>query len=514
MVRPRAKKSYVEAAASSDDEASKKGDDDVVEFSDSSSEDEAPPQRTPKPPPKKRLKGAPPPKKPAYKEVDSDDSGPDDAELEGDDSDFEVGETKRKTPSKAKPKAKTPSKKAKSSPKKSPKKAANGKAKKPAATPSRASGRAVKPTRYSVDSESEEESESESESEDERVPLSKRAKASAKKPANNKKTVQRSNLHPPVSEMIPQAIRRLRENPKKGSSLAAIKGFMAETWDVNIKQLNTKIKNYIINAVEDGELIRKSGSGIAGRFTVPGMKYKPKKKRKKIIKSDDEEKEDEGEYKPIKRARDEDREKEEKEKEERRLQRLEIEHKKALAREAERAAMPKKPVKKQEEYEVEYIKSKKEVGDTIFYQVKYRDFKKLWWEPEENLTGCSELVENFYLEEKIRLAEKEEEKKEMEDGEFVVSRILEVRFPKGKPREFLIRWKGCGEDDDTWEPEENLYCTDLIEKFMRNHEKMLEVSQKSLRIDPKPIARLNYTKNKRVVNRTGGTRVTYEGMDD
>lgn len=510
MVRPRAKKSYVEEVGSSGDEAPNKGDDDVVEFSDSSSEDEAPPQRTPKPPPKKRLKGAPPPKKTVYKEVDSDDSGPDDAELEGDDSDFEVEEeSKRKTPSKAKPKAKTPSKKAKSSPKK----AANGKAKKPPATPSRASGRAVKPTRYSVDSESEEEEDIESE--DERIPLSKRSKGSAKKPANNKKTVQRSNLHPPVSEMIPQAIRRLRENPKKGSSLAAIKGFMAENWDVNIKQINTKIKNYIINAVEDGELIRKSGSGISGRFTVPGMKYKPKKKRKKIIKSDDEgEKEDEGEYKPVKRARDEDREREEKEKEERRLQRLEIEHKKALAREAERAAMPKKPVKKKEEYEVEYIKSKKEVGDTIFYLVKYKDYKKLWWEPEENLTGCNELVENFYLEEKIRLAEEEEKKKDMEDGEFVVSRILEVRFPKGKPREFLIRWKGWGEDDDTWEPEDNLYCTDLIEKFMRNHEKMMQVSQKSLRIAPKPIARLNYTKNKRVANRTGGTRVTYEGMDD
>ena len=41
--------------------------------------------------------------------------------------------------------------------------------------------------------------------------------------------------------------------------MAAIKGFMAETWDVNIKQINTKIKNFITNAVEDGELIRKSG---------------------------------------------------------------------------------------------------------------------------------------------------------------------------------------------------------------------------------------------------------------
>jgi hypothetical protein len=54
--------------------------------------------------------------------------------------------------------------------------------------------------------------------------------------------------------------------------------------------------------------------------------------------------------------RDEDREREEKEKEERRLQRQEIEYKMAIAKEAERAAMPKKPVQKKEDYEVEYIK--------------------------------------------------------------------------------------------------------------------------------------------------------------
>ena len=41
------------------------------------------------------------------------------------------------------------------------------------------------------------------------------------------------------------------------------------------------------------------------------------------------------------------------------------------------------------------------------------------------------------------MAELEERKKALEEGgEFEVHRILEVKFPKGKPREFLIRYAG------------------------------------------------------------------------
>eukprot|EP00088_Acartia_fossae_P070901 TRINITY_DN9604_c0_g1_i13.p1 TRINITY_DN9604_c0_g1~~TRINITY_DN9604_c0_g1_i13.p1 ORF type:complete len:509 (-),score=155.29 TRINITY_DN9604_c0_g1_i13:244-1770(-) len=501
----KARKSYAENDDSGDDLP--KGDDHVSDFTDSSSEEEAAPVRTPKPPPKKRLKSAPP-KKIQYKEPESDDSGPDDAELEGEDSDFEVSKPKQRTPAQ-KPKPKTPTKKKNSTPKKKPEK--NGKKAKvsPASVSKsgRASGRATKPVRYSVDSESEEEGDSESD-----VEVIMTTKKNVKRPAIMKKSVRREPTHPPVSEMIPIAIRKLKENPRKGSSIAAIKGFMAEEWGANIKSLSSKIKNYLVNACSDGELIRRSGSGASGRFTVPGMKYKPKKRRKKIIKSDEEDNAEEAEYKPAKRARDEDRERELVDKEERRLQRQEMEYQKQL----EKEARPKKsPVKRKEEYEVEYIKSKREVGDVIYYLVKYKDYKKLWWEPEENLTGCAEIVENFYLEEKVRLAE-EEERKKMQDegGEYEVGRILEVRFPKGKAREFLIRWKGCGEDDDTWEPEENLNCEEMIEKFMAKHERMLEVSEKRLREAPKKIERLNYSKNPRFRGRHNGFRMTYEGMDD
>ncbi|XP_023348010.1 chromobox protein homolog 1 isoform X2 [Eurytemora carolleeae] len=51
--------------------------------------------------------------------------------------------------------------------------------------------------------------------------------------------------------------------------------------------------------------------------------------------------------------------------------------------------------------------------------------------------------------------------------EYEVERILEVRQRKGKT-EYLIKWKGYDtEDDNTWEPVENLDCKDKIEEFNR-----------------------------------------------
>jgi hypothetical protein len=53
--------------------------------------------------------------------------------------------------------------------------------------------------------------------------------------------------------------RKLGERPRKGSSLAAIKGYMAEEWGADIRHLAPKIKNYILSAVKDGELIQTKG---------------------------------------------------------------------------------------------------------------------------------------------------------------------------------------------------------------------------------------------------------------
>lgn len=43
---------------------------------------------------------------------------------------------------------------------------------------------------------------------------------------------------------------------------------------------------------------------------------------------------------------------------------------------------------------------------------------------------------------------------------------MKVCVRKNKTREFLIEWMGYRSDYNSWEPEKNLNCPDLIEDFM------------------------------------------------
>ena len=47
-------------------------------------------------------------------------------------------------------------------------------------------------------------------------------------------------------------------------------------------------------------------------------------------------------------------------------------------------------------------------------------------------------------------------------------------------REFLVRWKGWGPGDDTWEPEDNLDCPEIIEKFMDKWEETEAIRENRL----------------------------------
>lgn len=57
-----------------------------------------------------------------------------------------------------------------------------------------------------------------------------------------------------------------------------------------------------------------------------------------------------------------------------------------------------------------------------------------------------------------------------EELEYEVERILGVRAAGvGGGREFLVKWKGFGVEANTWEPEGNLGCGELVEEFWARH---------------------------------------------
>lgn len=60
--------------------------------------------------------------------------------------------------------------------------------------------------------------------------------------------------------------------------------------------------------------------------------------------------------------------------------------------------------------------------------------------------------------------EKASSSSDLKEEEYVVERIVDKRKVKGV-EEYLLKWKGYTDADNTWEPKDNLDCPDLIAQF-------------------------------------------------
>lgn len=86
-----------------------------------------------------------------------------------------------------------------------------------------------------------------------------------KSPAKAKKP-RTAPSHPKVSEMVNSAIKDLKE--RSGSSLQAIKKYIAQNYKVDAEKLAPFIRKYLKTAVVDGGLIQTKGKGASGSFRM------------------------------------------------------------------------------------------------------------------------------------------------------------------------------------------------------------------------------------------------------
>ncbi|KAJ2944384.1 hypothetical protein O0L34_g18386 [Tuta absoluta] len=220
---------------------------------------------------------------------------------------------------------------------------------------------------------------------------------------------------------------------------------------------------------------------------------------------------------------------------------------KKKSKKAEKEKQDEEGEDEEAEYEVEKIIDSKKIKGRLHYLIRWKGYSADTdsWEPENTLS-CQDLINKFNEEKenskeksgtkkgkkvnKRKSSSKKESKspakrpknewdseKADENAEYEVERILEVHHKKNGKREFLIHWKGWSNKFDSWEPESNLNCSDLIKKFMEKVDAAKGSDTRNLRVAPETTNRFTLqapSSGRRLSKRRGQTqRVRYDDAE-
>lgn len=150
-------------------------------------------------------------------------------------------------------------------------------------------------------------------------------------------------------------------------------------------------------------------------------------------------------------------------------------------------------------YEVEAILSSRVKHGKTQYRIRWKGYGPAddTWEDEENVNSPELLAAFLKNASKDKHHKKSPQKRATappkkaspkkpkitatadENTEWEVSKIIDYVNLKDGTRQFLVRWKGFKPKDDTWEPEANLNCTEMIEKFLAAEEEKEEVTRET-----------------------------------
>nr|XP_019542561.2 histone H1B-like [Aedes albopictus]XP_029734897.1 histone H1B-like [Aedes albopictus]XP_029734902.1 histone H1B-like [Aedes albopictus] len=98
------------------------------------------------------------------------------------------------------------------------------------------------------------------------APAASPAKAKKPRAPKGQGKPKKPSTHPPVNDMVVAAIKTLKE--RNGSSLQAIKKYIAANYKCDVAKLAPFLKKALKNGVEKGKFVQTKGTGASGSFKL------------------------------------------------------------------------------------------------------------------------------------------------------------------------------------------------------------------------------------------------------